>query len=137
MAVGVGIDNSGYLRRDRLPGYGKALSGRQSYAGQTEAQTPYICGERCRQLRCEYLHQNKGFLNDEDESRIRFYLGVNCGTSVCEKEQLWRKNKATPVIILSDSEGSGCLDDGDSKMIRLEMPVTPKVLRETVIALVK
>ena len=25
-----------------------------------------ICGERCWQLRCEYLHQNKGFLNDEN-----------------------------------------------------------------------
>ena len=22
--------------------------------------SPYICGERCWQLRCEYLHQNKG-----------------------------------------------------------------------------
>lgn len=54
---------------------------------------------------------------------------------LCEKEQLWRKNKATPVILLSDSEGSGCRDD--SKTIRLEMPVAPKALRETVIALVK
>ncbi len=230
------------------------------YAGEffkiaPEDQTPYICGERCWQLRCEYLHQNKGFLNDEDESRIRFHLGVNCGTSVCqleksrgnqdsrdiridieqfcwrmcraarsyyetvhlekefslyntpvldfiqrkkdsaldalivvlcsnqmyaegictalksvadqvryfttaeaakqnlrtqkpalwivtdtflcEKEQLWRKNKATPVILLSDSEGSGCRDESDSKTIRLEMPVALKALRETVIALVK
>ena len=24
-------------------------------------EKPYICGERCWQLRCEYLHQNKGF----------------------------------------------------------------------------
>ncbi len=53
------------------------------YAGEyfkitPEDQMPYICGERCWQLRCEYLHQNKGFLNDEDESRIRFHLGVNC-----------------------------------------------------------
>ena len=24
---------------------------------------PDICGERCWQLRCEYLHQNKVFLN--------------------------------------------------------------------------
>ena len=23
-------------------------------------EKPYICGERCWQLRCEYLHQNKG-----------------------------------------------------------------------------
>ena len=28
--------------------------------------SPYICGERCWQLRCEYLHQNKGFANTED-----------------------------------------------------------------------
>ena len=56
---------------------------------------------------------------------------------LCEKEQLWRKNKATPVILLSDSEGSGCRDDSDSKTIKLEMPVAPKALRETVIALVK
>ena len=26
-----------------------------------EDAAPYICGERCWQLRCEYLHQNKGF----------------------------------------------------------------------------
>lgn len=50
-------------------------------------ETPYICGERCWQLRCEYLHQNKGFLNDENESTVRFHLGVNCGTSVCQLDQ--------------------------------------------------
>ena len=43
---------------------------------------PDICGERCWQLRCEYLHQNKGFLNDENN--IRFHLGLNCGMSVCQ-----------------------------------------------------
>lgn len=43
----------------------------------------YICGERCWQLRCEYLHQNKGFINDENEETVRFHLGVNCGSSVC------------------------------------------------------
>lgn len=42
---------------------------------------PYICGQRCWQLRCEYLHQNKGFQNEEEE--VQFHLGVNCGTSVC------------------------------------------------------
>lgn len=47
-------------------------------------ERPYICGERCWQLRCEYLHQNKGFLNDENESEVRFHLGVNCGTSICQ-----------------------------------------------------
>ena len=40
---------------------------------------PDICGERCWQLRCEYLHQNKGFLNDENN--IHFHLGLNCGMS--------------------------------------------------------
>ena len=43
---------------------------------------PDICGERCWQLRCEYLHQNKGFLNDENN--IHFHLGLNCGMSVCQ-----------------------------------------------------
>lgn len=47
-------------------------------------ERPYICGERCWQLRCEYLHQNKGFLNDEESEEIHFHLGVNCGTSVCQ-----------------------------------------------------
>jgi len=47
-------------------------------------EKPYISGERCWQLRCEYLHQNKGFLNDENDSEVRFHLGVNCGTSVCQ-----------------------------------------------------
>jgi len=45
-------------------------------------ETPYICGKRCWQLRCEYLHQNKGFDNEE-EDEVQFHLGVNCGTSVC------------------------------------------------------
>lgn len=48
---------------------------------------PYICGERCWQLRCEYLHQNKGFLNDTEEQTVRFHLGVNCGTSVCQMKK--------------------------------------------------
>lgn len=52
-----------------------------------EDEMPYICGPRCWQLRCEYLHQNKGFVNDEDEPASRFHLGVNCGTSVCQTEQ--------------------------------------------------
>jgi len=49
-----------------------------------EDERPYICGPRCWQLRCEYLHQNKGFLNSESEPASRFHLGVNCGTSVCQ-----------------------------------------------------
>lgn len=49
-------------------------------------EKPYICGERCWQLRCEYLHQNKGFLNDENN--IRFHLGLNCGMSVCQLESM-------------------------------------------------
>lgn len=51
-----------------------------------EDSGPYICGERCWQLRCEYLHQNKGFLNDDSEDNVRFHLGINCGTSVCQME---------------------------------------------------
>ena len=45
-----------------------------------------ICGERCWQLRCEYLHQNKGFLNDENN--IHFHLGLNCGMSVCQLDSI-------------------------------------------------
>lgn len=47
-------------------------------------EKPYICGERCWQLRCEYLHQNKGFNNEDDIDSVRFHLGVNCGCSVCD-----------------------------------------------------
>lgn len=50
-------------------------------------EAPYICGDRCWQLRCEYLHQNKGFLNAEDESAVRFHLGINCGTSICQLDK--------------------------------------------------
>lgn len=46
-------------------------------------EKPYICGNRCWQLRCEYLHQNKGFLNEDSDDNVRFHLGVNCGTSLC------------------------------------------------------
>ncbi len=49
--------------------------------------SPYICGARCWQLRCEYLHQNKGFVNEEGEQGLRFHLGVNCGSSVCRLDQ--------------------------------------------------
>ena len=52
---------------------------------QNEADAdPYICGERCWQLRSEYLHQNKGFINDPAEQEVHFHPGVNCGSSVCE-----------------------------------------------------
>ena len=47
------------------------------------AENPYICGKRCWQLRCEYLHQNKGFNNQEEEDEVHFYLGVNCSSSIC------------------------------------------------------
>lgn len=57
----------------------------QFFKINAEDERPYICGERCWQLRCEYLHQNKGFQNDEeDASDLRFHLGVNCGSSVCQ-----------------------------------------------------
>ena len=46
-----------------------------------EDEKPYICGQRCWQLRCEYLHQNKGFDNEDED--IHFHLGINCGTSIC------------------------------------------------------
>lgn len=44
-------------------------------------EAPYICGERLWQLRCEYLHQNKGFDNDTPDTEVRFHLGLNCGSS--------------------------------------------------------
>ena len=50
---------------------------------------PDICGERCWQLRCEYLHQNKGFLNDENN--IHFHLGlkyVECQLEVCQLDSM-------------------------------------------------
>lgn len=50
-------------------------------------EKPYICGERCWQLRCEYLHQNKGFINDADGRDVQFHLGLNCGASVCQLDQ--------------------------------------------------
>jgi len=48
---------------------------------------PYICGERCWQLRCEYLHQNKGFVNLEEQQEVHFHLGINCGTSICQLDE--------------------------------------------------
>lgn len=62
-------------------------------------ETPYICGERCWQLRCEYLHQNKGFLNDDEENVTRFHLGINCGTSVCQLDKSSVKNGITDIRI--------------------------------------
>ena len=61
--------------------------------------SPYICGERCWQLRCEYLHQNKGFANTEDNTSICFHLGVNCGTSVCQLDRIGSDNSLTDIRI--------------------------------------
>ena len=61
--------------------------------------SPYICGERCWQLRCEYLHQNKGFANTDDNTSIRFHLGVNCGTSVCQLDRISSANSLTGIRI--------------------------------------
>ena len=38
-------------------------------------ERPYLCGERCWQLRCEYLHQNKGFVNEGTDLEVHFHLG--------------------------------------------------------------
>ena len=62
-------------------------------------EKPYICGERCWQLRCEYLHQNKGFLNDERENNIRFHLGLNCGMSVCQLDSMNVKENGIDIRI--------------------------------------
>lgn len=61
--------------------------------------SPYISGERCWQLRCEYLHQNKGFLNDEEEEGTCFHLGVNCGTSLCQLDSSSRQDGVTDIRI--------------------------------------
>ena len=65
----------------------------------TQDISPYICGERCWQLRCEYLHQNKGFANTEDNTSIRFHLGVNCGTSVCQLDRISSDNSLSDIRI--------------------------------------
>lgn len=59
---------------------------------------PYICGERCWQLRCEYLHQNKGFVNEE-AGAVRFHLGVNCGSSVCSLDTVEHLAASTEIRI--------------------------------------
>lgn len=74
------------------------------YAGEffkisPKDERPYICGERCWQLRCEYLHQNKGFQNDDIESPIRFHLGINCGTSVCDVDKTEVRDGLTDIRI--------------------------------------
>lgn len=62
-------------------------------------EEPYICGERCWQLRCEYLHQNKGFSNEEKGRNVRFHLGVNCGTSVCRLDTAGQVNGSMDIRI--------------------------------------
>jgi len=57
-----------------------------------EDETPYIDGERCWQLRCEYLHQNKGFDNESEENKVHFHLGINCGSTVCNLDTESVKN---------------------------------------------
>lgn len=52
-----------------------------------EDESPYLNGEKCWQLRCEYLHQNKGFSNENSGEETCFHLGINCGSSICTPEQ--------------------------------------------------
>ena len=61
--------------------------------------SPYISGERCWQLRCEYLHQNKGFLNKEEDRGTHFHLGVNCGTSLCQLDSSRQQEGVTDIRI--------------------------------------
>lgn len=60
---------------------------------------PYICGERCWQLRCEYLHQNKGFLNEENDTAVRFHLGIHCGSSVCRMDTAKQQDQVMEIRI--------------------------------------
>ena len=60
---------------------------------------PYISGERCWQLRCEYLHQNKGFDNEDGEPDIHFHLGINCGTSVCQLDEFPQDSSAPGIRV--------------------------------------
>ena len=60
---------------------------------------PYICGERCWQLRCEYLHQNKGFFNEENDTAVRFHLGIHCGTSVCQFDTMKQQDQVMEIRI--------------------------------------
>ena len=59
--------------------------------------TPYLNGEKCWQLRCEYLHQNRGFDNDDGEDNIHFHLGVNCGSSICHLDREAEENGITNI----------------------------------------
>lgn len=36
----------------------------------------YINGEQCWQLRCEYLHQNRGFAKEDEQAEMHFHLGI-------------------------------------------------------------
>ena len=74
------------------------------YAGNFFKLSPndpssYICGERCWQLRCEYLHQNKGFSNNVETNTVRFHLGINCKTSVCQLDSTQTTDNQTDIRI--------------------------------------
>lgn len=58
---------------------------------------PYISGERCWQLRCEYLHQNRGFDNEDEQAEMHFHLGINCGSSVCNVDSESEQNGITSI----------------------------------------
>jgi len=60
--------------------------GASFFKASEEDEAPYISGRRCWQLRCEYLHQNRGFQNDPEEFPVRFHLGLNCGCSICDPD---------------------------------------------------
>lgn len=67
-----------------------------------EDEEAYLSGERCWQLRCEYLHQNKGFSNEDLSLSVHFHLGMNCGSSVCNLDS--EENAEDKVHIRLDIE---------------------------------
>lgn len=60
-------------------------------------EQPYLSGERCWQLRCEYLHQNKGFDNVKENPDTHFHLGINCGSTTCHLDEEEKDGEITHI----------------------------------------
>ena len=73
-------------------------------------EKPYICGERCWQLRCEYLHQNKGFLNDENIDTLSSWTKLwNVSLSVGQYEHTGERKRYSyrhRTVLSEDVQGS-------------------------------
>ena len=105
---------------------------------------PDICGERCWQRRCEYLHQKLQFIS---EQIMLFYTPESAKTKLgkhkpdlwivtedmtSQPNQPWRADRTTPVILITGNPDAVEIKKNSGKLTVLSMPLSIVDLRKNV-----